>query len=55
MRLNQNSTSRAVTGFPSLQWRSPRVIVTLFASDANSAAVATEPALFQAIFPVEPS
>ncbi len=55
MRSNQNFTSVAVIGFPSLQCRSPRVIVTLLSSAAKSAAVATEPFLFQPMVPVEPS
>ncbi len=55
MRLNQNSTSREVIGLPSLHLRSPSVRVTLLPSGAKAAAVATDPFLFQAILPVEPS
>ncbi len=55
IRLNQNSTSRLVIGLPSDQCRSPSVTVTLFESLANVASVATEPALFHAILPVDPS
>jgi hypothetical protein len=40
---------------PSLQLRSPSVILTLLPSDAKSAAVAMDAFLFQAILPVEPS